>query len=298
MFTNGQSEEGAGFLFLGGPTGPGNTPPIVLEGNDANKYFGETVSNAGDVNGDGFDDILIGGSWNVAKLYFGTSTGVASTSPLDFNLPFGGPYTVSGAGDINGDGFADTIITDLLYDHGETNEGAAFLYLGNSNGRPVRTSFLRKDGSHPVASRGVSYDNSGFQLRMDLHSPRGREKIRIEALVCPEIQPPPGVFNTCDTFLSPWQDAMANYSFSLTGLDPGLYFVQTRLAYAPYAAVTQGIYQPAHLCAGNFPCPASRHTPWRYLHGDRATSVIRIGMPKNKKFPWPMFLPGIINGQK
>jgi hypothetical protein len=299
-YSQGQTQEGAGFLYLGSTNGLANSTPIIVEGNEDNQLYGWRTAGVGDVNGDGFDDILIGGQHNRARLYYGRSTGLDLTSSFTLQSSqddswFGA--SIAGAGDVNGDGFADIIIGAREYDHGQTNEGAAFLFLGNSNGRPVRTTFLRKDGSHPIASRGLSYDTSGFQLRMDLYSPRGKEKIRIETLVCPEIQPPPGVFTTCDTFISSWQDSIANYSFTINGLTPGLYFVQTRLAYAPYVAVTQGIYQPVHLCANNIPCLSSRHSPWRYLHGDRSTSVVRIGMPKSK-FPWPMFLPAIINGKK
>jgi len=299
-YSQGEVQEGAGYLYLGGPTGLANSNPFIFESNEANQLYGWSTSGAGDVNGDGFADVLIGGQYNRAVLYFGSTTGLDQTNPVHFQSPQNDSWfgsSVTGAGDVNGDGFADILIGARKYDHGETDEGAAFLYLGNSNGRPVRTTFLRKDGLHPIDSRGLSYDDSGFGLRMDLHSPRGKEKVRIEALVCPEIQPPPGIFNACDTFISPWQDATAAYSFTMAGLQPGLYSVRARQAYAPYGAVTQGVYQPAHLCANNSPCLSSQHGPWRYLHGDSSESVIRIGMPK-AKFPWPMFLPAIISGGK
>ena len=286
------------YLYLGSTTGLTNSIPIIFQGSGSR--FGFRTSGAGDVNGDGFDDILVAAESDTASLYFGNASGLDTGNSVLFqgnqNDSFFG-CSVSGAGDVNGDGFADILIGAKKYDHGEQDEGAAFLYLGNSSGRPVRTTFLRKDGSHPIASRGLSYDDSGFGLRMDLHSPRGKEKVRIEALVCPEIQPLPGVFNTCDTFISPWQDATAAYSFTMAGLQPGLYSVRARQAYAPYGAVTQGVYQPAHLCANNSPCFSSQHGPWRYLHGDSSKSVIRIGMPK-AKFSWPMFLPAIISGGK
>ncbi|HHD62826.1 MAG TPA: hypothetical protein ENK96_00350 [Desulfobulbaceae bacterium] len=289
---------GKAYLYLGSTTGLTNSLPIIFQGSDP--AFGFRTSGAGDVNGDGFDDILVAATSDTVSLYFGKASGLDIGTPVVFqsnqnNSLFG--YGLSGAGDVNGDGFADIVIGAERYDHGQTDEGAAFLYLGNSSSRPVRTTFLRKDDSHPIASRGLSYDDSGFALRMDLHSPRGKEKIRIEALVCPEIQPPPGIFNACDTFISPWQDGVTSYTLQMAGLKPGLYSIRARQAYAPYAAVTQGVYQPAHLCANNYPCPSSQHGPWRYLHGDSSESVIRIGMPKSE-FPWPMFLPAIISGGK
>ena len=41
---------------------------------------------------------------------------------------------MSGAGDVNGDGYADVIGGAYFYDDGETDEGAAFVYLGGAQG--------------------------------------------------------------------------------------------------------------------------------------------------------------------
>ena len=43
-------------------------------------------------------------------------------------------WSVSGAGDVNGDGYADVIVGAHCYDAGETNEGAAFVFLGGASG--------------------------------------------------------------------------------------------------------------------------------------------------------------------
>ncbi len=42
--------------------------------------------------------------------------------------------SVSGAGDVNGDGFADVIVGAPFYDAGQTDEGAAFVFLGSATG--------------------------------------------------------------------------------------------------------------------------------------------------------------------
>ena len=43
-------------------------------------------------------------------------------------------YSVSGAGDVNGDGYADVIVGAYNYDNGENDEGAAFVYHGSAAG--------------------------------------------------------------------------------------------------------------------------------------------------------------------
>ena len=41
---------------------------------------------------------------------------------------------MASAGDVNGDGYADVIVGALFYDAGQTDEGAAFVFLGSASG--------------------------------------------------------------------------------------------------------------------------------------------------------------------
>ena len=101
-----------------------------LDGIDADDQSGYSVSSAGDVNGDGFDDLIIGahrgdaGGSDSGESYvvFGKSGGFASALDLSSLNGSNGfrldgidaddqsGWSVSSAGDVNGDGFDDLII--------------------------------------------------------------------------------------------------------------------------------------------------------------------------------------------
>jgi len=57
--TNGETEEGGAWLYLGSPAGADTTAAWRAEGDADNAIMGLDVSAAGDVNRDGFDDVII-----------------------------------------------------------------------------------------------------------------------------------------------------------------------------------------------------------------------------------------------
>ena len=136
--TSGQYR-GTAYAYFGGKVMDA-VPDLVFEGVDNNEYFGASVAGAGDVNGDGRPDIIIGamgaspggtGSGE-ARIYFG---GPGLDNQTDVYLPgawagayFGGE--VASAGDVNGDGFGDVIVGAYLNSSLGTYTGAAYLFLG------------------------------------------------------------------------------------------------------------------------------------------------------------------------
>ncbi len=145
LYTNGQSNEGAVYIYLGSAAGLITSYHIQLESDQENAQFGCSVSSAGDVNGDGFQDVIIGSRTfdngqsdeGAAFVYLGSPTGILQFSKKVLecnrtNSQFG--ECVSGAGDVNGDGYSDVIVGAPGYDSINTNAGASFVYLGSPAG--------------------------------------------------------------------------------------------------------------------------------------------------------------------
>ncbi len=145
FYDNGQVNEGAIFVHLGSPKGIKPNPAAILEGNQSGAQFGIAIALAGDINGDHYSDLIAGankfsqGQLNegAAFIYYGSKAGVDPNlaTTLEMNQPVSGMGTsVAGAGDVNADGFGDVLVGAPFYDQGETDEGAAFVYLGSVKG--------------------------------------------------------------------------------------------------------------------------------------------------------------------
>ncbi len=134
-FDSGTINSGAVFVI----SGKNGTLLYVISGSDSGDAFGYSVSGTGDVNGDGVPDIIVGGQNNdtvgtdvgAAYVFSGaqglslyTKYGAAGSSYEFFGLP------VSGAGDVNNDGYSDFIIGAKNNDTAGNDAGAAYVYSG------------------------------------------------------------------------------------------------------------------------------------------------------------------------
>ena len=142
-FDGGQTNEGAARIYLGSATGLSMVPHVVLECDQQFAMFGQSVAIAGDVNGDGYDDVLIGSPYynngptneGTAFLYYGSAVGVDPIPDWTWDTDQASAYVwVKGIDDLNGDGFSDILLTSALYDSPENDEGKAFLFMGSPTG--------------------------------------------------------------------------------------------------------------------------------------------------------------------
>lgn len=151
FYDNGQPDEGVVFVHFGSPKGIKPNPAVMLEGNQAGAQFGTAIALVGDINNDSYSDLIVGASEfdkgqldeGAAFVYYGSIVGIDANKMtiLEMNQSISGMGTcVAGAGDVNSDGFSDVLVGAPFYDQGESNEGAALVYLGGVQGiSPVPT---------------------------------------------------------------------------------------------------------------------------------------------------------------
>ncbi|MFT7620162.1 MAG: hypothetical protein ACI97A_003819 [Planctomycetota bacterium] len=112
-------------------------PILVLDGDDAGDHFGTSVAGAGDVNGDGVADFIVGAPTDelngnnsgTVRVYSGADNTIIHT----FIGNSGGDRlgdSVSGVGDVNADGFDDIVAGAYRDDMNGTSSGSAYVYSG------------------------------------------------------------------------------------------------------------------------------------------------------------------------
>jgi hypothetical protein len=186
------SNEGRAYVFLAGANSPAATPVWTADGGVADANFGFSVSKAGDVNGDGYGDIVVGApDWGNGRVrvYHGTPAGPEATPALDQSGTQAGQRLgacVSNSGSQSGDGYGDVVVGSPRYDvtillTTYTDRGRAYIYTGNA-GRSLteRTHQYRPDLTTPVQpSNGTFGGACGWGIGQFARSPLGRRQMKL-----------------------------------------------------------------------------------------------------------------------
>jgi hypothetical protein len=181
-------------VYHGGASGPSASANTTLYGSFPSfaHRFGSGVDGAGDVNGDGFGDLIVGDQWHEgtngwaqgrAYIFHGSASGIVGpvaarefedcpSAPCDYGR------NVAGAGDLNGDGYGDVLIGGYRYSVVAADAGAVFAHLGNE-GRGIPVQPLQSGFSGPPLAL-LGGTTNWFQASANLRSPAGRTTARIQ----------------------------------------------------------------------------------------------------------------------
>ncbi|WP_416900272.1 MAG: tandem-95 repeat protein [Minwuia sp.] len=156
---------------------------FLINGSNEYDYSGRAVSGAGDVNGDGLDDLLVGAyeaspggvRSGGAYVVFGKADGTtvelsnveSGTGGFAINGVSAGDrvgLAVSDAGDVNGDGLADVIVAAQFDDPNGAESGSAFVVFGKADGVAIELSQVELGVGGFVINGASAGDRAGSSV--------------------------------------------------------------------------------------------------------------------------------------
>ena len=182
-----------------------------IDGESERDHSGKSVSSAGDINGDGYEDIIIGaygadsnGNYDNGSSYivFGKEGGFDEVMELSDiakgdgsngfridgeNLADYSGYSVSSAGDFNGDGYDDIIVGVMRADPNGVNSGSSYVVFGKArgfNGTMQLSDIVASNGKGGLRLDGENTgDSSGHSVSSGDVNHDGYDDIIIGALM-------------------------------------------------------------------------------------------------------------------
>ena len=156
-------------LFTGSASGPGSSPAWSVDGDGDGERLGAAVAGVGDVDGDGFTDVLVGspgweGGSGRVSLFLGALGAPAATPGWTSQGQAPGDelgFAVSAAGDINGDGLADFAVGAPGADTAAIDGGDWWVYLGGGGAGLLAEVVLAGRGDVGGAGLGRALGSGG-----------------------------------------------------------------------------------------------------------------------------------------
>jgi hypothetical protein len=197
------TDTGRAYVFLGDAAGLATTPATTLIGEGTQNWFGWSVATAGDVNGDGYADVVVGAHRYAsytgrAYTYLGGPGGVGTVAATTLTGEGTGDqfaWSVATAGDVNGDGYSDVVIgadaygslTGRVYVHlcgdAHRRRGERSRPCRRDGGRRGRRRLRRRHRRRTLPERHgarLRLSRRGWRLeRHACHDPRRRELRRL-----------------------------------------------------------------------------------------------------------------------
>lgn len=161
--TDGTSVQGRVYIGLGSAARLAGSISLTgvssVAGTASNTLLGNEIESAGDINNDGFDDLLVSTLANRAYLIYGNAAGtVALSAPiLGSGTNFG--ENVAAGGDLNGDGFSDFVATSVGTDGVQAN-----IFRGSASTPLAAGTILDSRANWEISSGDFigDYNGDGF----------------------------------------------------------------------------------------------------------------------------------------
>jgi hypothetical protein len=170
-YSSSRTDAGKIYVYEAGRYGLASTPSTTISSSSASQHLGGTLSGGWDINGDGYDDLVVGtdlyrtGS-GYALVYYGSAGGLGSggasvMSPPSGSTDFG--TAVTGVPDMNGDGYDDVVVGCHGWD---SQRGSIWIYYGSSTGLDT-TPVMQIEGENTSdyfgwELSGADFDGDGY----------------------------------------------------------------------------------------------------------------------------------------